>query len=276
MLRQSTGLLASWAGRCDVAESVANLGRVWASIDELCAGLSDAEWARPTGCPGWSVKDHVSHIIDFESRALGRPGPDHVPPDFPYLNNDLGRLNEVGVDARRARSGPEVLAEFRKVTGERLARLRELTASDLAEPTMTPAGEGTVASLLTLRVMDSWSHEQDIRRALGRPGHSEGPTVDEAMEYFSRFLPYLVGKRAAAPDGSVVEFRVGDRDPVTVEVAAGRGRLAAPSEPTTSLTLPVATFTALACGRSDAPDDAIIAGDQALGRRVLDNLAFMP
>jgi uncharacterized protein (TIGR03083 family) len=118
----------------------------------------------------------------------------------------MGRANEVGVDARRAMSGAAVLDEFRQVTAERLAQLRRLTPDNLAAQTATPAGPGTVADLLTLRVMDSWSHEQDIRRAVGRPGHTEGPAVEEAVAYFSRFLPYLVGKRAAAPDGAKVVF----------------------------------------------------------------------
>jgi hypothetical protein len=59
-------------------------------------------------------------------------------------------------------SGAAVLDEFRQVTAERLAQLRRLTPGDLAAQTATPAGAGTVADLLTLRVMDSWSHEQDI------------------------------------------------------------------------------------------------------------------
>jgi uncharacterized protein (TIGR03083 family) len=260
-----------------LTDSVANLATVWASIDDLCSGLSDDEWAKPTGCPGWSVQDHLSHIIDFESRALGRDAPAHQPPEFPYLRNDLGRVNEIGVDARRARSGPEVLAEFRDVTQERLARLRAMTSADLAAPTMTPAGPGTVADLLNLRVMDSWSHEQDIRRATGRPGHTQGAVVDQATAHFISFLPYVVGKRAAAPEGSAVQFRVGDLEPVTVEVAGGRGRFAAgAAEPAVVVTLAATTFGALVCGRSDAPGDAVLSGDETLGNKILDSLGLMP
>jgi hypothetical protein len=29
--------------------------------------------------------------------------------------------------------------------------------------------------------MDNWSHEPDIRRAVGRPGHTEGPAVQQAV-----------------------------------------------------------------------------------------------
>jgi uncharacterized protein (TIGR03083 family) len=261
-----------------VSASIENLAIVWTSIDELCSGLADTQWDLPTGCPGWTVKDHLSHLVDYEARALGRPAPQHEPGPLPHVKNDLGRANEVGVDARRARSGPEVLEEFRQVTAGRLAQLRQLTDQDLAAQTTTPDGRpGSVADLLTLRLMDSWSHEQDIRRAIGRPGDLEGPAVDETLGYFTGFLPYLVGKRAAAPEGSSVVFLIGARDPVGVEVAGGRGRRADDlRDPTVSLTMPVATFAALIGGRSDAPGDVSITGDRPLGQRVLQSMTLLP
>ena len=258
-------------------DSVENLAIVWASIDRLCSGLTVGQWDLPTGCPGWTVKDQLSHLVDYEARALGRPASGPEPGPLPHVKNEMGRVNEVGVNARRAMSGAAVLAEFRQVTAERLAQLRRLTPGDLAAQTATPAGPGTVADLLTLRVMDSWSHEQDIRRAVGSPGHTEGPAVEEAVAYFSRFLPYLVGKRAAAPDGAKVVFRIGARPPAAVEVAGGRGRLAAdPGDPAVDLTIPVTTFAALVGGRADVPGDTIISGDQRLGQRVLESMAFLP
>ncbi len=257
--------------------SIENLASVWGSIDRLCSGLTDSQWELPTGCPGWTVKDQLSHLVDFETRALGRPAPQHEPGPLPHVKNELGRANEVGVDLRRVKSGAEVLGEFREVTAERLVQLRRLTEQELAAKTMTPAGPGTLADLLTLRLMDSWSHEQDIRRAVGQPGNSEGPAVEEALAYFTRFLPYLVGKRAAAPEGSKVVFRIGGLDPVAVEVTGGRGRLAADSrDATVSLEIPVATFAALVGGRSDVPGDIGVTGDQQLGRQVLESMGFMP
>jgi hypothetical protein len=101
--------------------------------------------------------------------------------------------------------------------------------------------------------------------------------VEAAVAYFSRFLPYLVGKRAAAPDGAKVVFRIGARPPVAVEVAGGRGRRAAdPGDATVDLAVPVATFAALAGGRADVPADTVISGDQRLGQRVLESMAFLP
>jgi uncharacterized protein (TIGR03083 family) len=260
-----------------VHNSAENLAIVWDSIDRLCSDLADDEWELPTGCPGWTVKDHLSHLVDFEARAIGQPAPEHDPGPLPHLKNDLGRANEVGVDARRPRSGAEVLAEFRSVTAQRLAGLRQLTGQDLAAQTMTPAGPGTVADMLTLRVMDSWTHEQDIRRAVGRPGHERGPAADEAVGYYSHFLPYVVGKRAAAPEGAKVVFRIGHAEPVAVEVTGGRGRPAAgPADATVTLVMPVTTFAALAGGRGDVPDDVTVTGDRTLGQRVLESMSLMP
>jgi uncharacterized protein (TIGR03083 family) len=261
-----------------MTQSVDNLAELWESLDAVLSSLDEMQWRAATGCPGWTVQDNVSHLVDYESRALGDPAPVHWPPELPHVKNPIGQANEVGVDARRHCSGAEVLAEFREVTRRRLGQLRALTEADLEREIDTPAGRGTVASMLTLRVMDNWSHEQDIRRAVGRPGHLEGPAMDEAIGYFCTLLPYVVGKRAAAPEGSTVVFRIGQREPVVVGVSGGRGRLGQdlPADPTVDLAIPVGTFGALVCGRSDAPRDHRVDGDVELGERIVQNLGVMP
>jgi uncharacterized protein (TIGR03083 family) len=260
-----------------VTPSIDHLEQTWRSIEAMCSDLTDEDWETPSGCPGWSVKDLVSHLVDYESRALGRPGPEHVPAVLAHTKNALGEGNEVGVDFRRATPGSEVLAEFRDVVKERLGQLQALSADDLQREITTPAGPGTVADMLTLRVMDTWTHEQDIRRALGRRGHLTGGAVDETVEHFAQFLPLIVGKRAGAPDGSTVVFAVG-RHRYEIAVDGGRAQMvaASPDAPSVELVMPPTTFVALVGGRTDAPDDVELRGDAALGRTVLDQLGFMP
>lgn len=263
--------------------SIDNLAALWASLDSLLSDLREDEWKRPTGCPGWTVQDNVSHVIDYEAGALGRPRPDHALEGDPaeHVKNDMGRGNEVGVDYRRSWPPDKVLAEFREVTAARLQQLRGLTDEDFKREMDLPVGKGTLADMLTLRVMDTWSHEQDIRRAVGRPGHDSGPAVDEAVGYFRRFLPIIVVKRASAPDDSIVVFELDGRPPFAVRVEGGRGSLdttwsAGEREPTTVLRMPAPVFGALVCGRADVGrDDVEISGDQGLGERVAGALAFM-
>ena len=258
--------------------SIDHLDATWQSIFALCADLTDEEWDRPTGCPGWTVKDNVSHLVDYEAGALNRPRPDHVPADLDHVKNPLGEANEVGVDARRGQPGSAVLAELREVAAERLAQLRALSDDDFAREVTTPAGPGTLNDMLTLRVMDTWSHEQDIRRALHRPGHESGPVVDEAVGYWSRFLPLVVGKRAGAPEGSNVVVTIGAADPLRITVAGGRAGVVdqLPGPATVELSLSAPTFAALVGGRSDAPDDVVVTGDADLGAAVVAALGFMP
>jgi uncharacterized protein (TIGR03083 family) len=265
-----------------VHDSVENLGRIWASIDALCASLTEEQWKRPTALPGWSVQDNLSHLVDYESRALGRPGPDHTPADLGHARNAIGQSNEVGVDYRRPWTGERVLAEFREVTAARLVQLRTLTDDDLTQPVDTPAGPGTVTDMLTLRVMDSWTHEQDMRTALRRPGHLEGPAVDQALAHFTGFLPYVVGKRAGAPDGARVVVDIAGHDPIGIEVVDRRARRtdAPPPDPDATVRTDVATFVALVNGRVHASDAGLgehieIIGDEGLGRAIVDNLSVM-
>jgi len=261
-----------------VSASIDHLEETWGSILELCADLTDDEWKATTGCPGWTVQDNVAHLVDYEAGALGRPRPEVTLPDgLEHLKNPLGESNEVGVEARRGRSGGEVLEELRDVTAARSSQLRALTAEDLAQEITTPAGSGTVADMLTLRVMDTWAHEQDIRRALGRAGHATGPAVDAAVAYWSQFLPYVVGKKAGAPDGTTAVIEVGDHR-TAVEVVDGRARPAAALDgpPTVTLSMPATTFAARVGGRSDAPDDVVITGDEDLGHRIVAGLGFLP
>ncbi len=255
-----------------------HLDEVWSSLEQLLSGLDESEWQLATGCPGWSVQDNVAHLIDYESTLLGRPRPFHLIDAPEHAKNPMGELNEVGVDARRGLTGEQVLAEFLEVVAERRRQLELVTAADLAAQTETPVGPGTLVDLLTLRVMDTWSHEQDIRRALGRPGHESGGVVDTSLDYFSQFLPFVVGKRAAAPDGATVVFALGEDRRHVVEVVDGRARVtdAVPTEPTVVLSMPVGTFAALVGGRSDAPDDVTLTGDQDLGAAVVAGMGFMP
>lgn len=261
-----------------VTPSIEHLELTWRSILELCADLTEEDWKRPTGCPGWSVQDNIAHLVDYEASALGRPRAEAPLPEArDHLKNPLGEANEIGVEARRSLPGAEVLAELREVTAARSAQLRALTEDDLAREVQTPAGPGTLADMLTLRVMDTWSHEQDVRRALGRPGHAAGPAVDEAVGYWSQYLPYVVGKRAAAPDGTTVVVEVDGRS-LAVEVVDGRARAAegTEGEPAVRLSMPATTFGALVGGRSDAPEDVTISGDAELGRRIVASLALLP
>lgn len=268
----------------DDSTIIENMTAVWRSIERVCAGLDEAQWALPTDCPGWSVKDNLSHIAGSESTLLGQPQPDHAPPNAGTLRNGVAERNEVLVDYRRSRPGSEVLAEFRAVTAARLDALRAMSPEAWSAESWTPVGPGTYRDFMLIRVFDCWVHEQDMRRALGRPGSLEGAPAEHAMERIASAMPYVVGKRAGAPEGASVVLDITGpvRNTLPINVEGGRARPLAsvPEHPTVRLSTDFETFMCLSCGRWDpatilAEGRVQISGDEALGRTIVENLNFM-
>jgi uncharacterized protein (TIGR03083 family) len=256
------------------------LEREWAAIAELCAGLDPEQWSLPTDCPGWSVQDNVSHLIGIENMLRGAPADPPIESRPEHVRNDFGAFNEAAVEARRGRSGAEVLQEFREATAERLAALRALPPEKWEEIGPTPTGQDTYRHFMRMRTFDSWVHEQDIRRAVGKPGHLSGPVVDLVLDWHRRNIGYVVGKRAKAPDGSTVRFALADAPPVTVSVIDGRAKVVDDGTPDATLHLDVETYNALLCGRWDAAtalerDRLRIDGDVALGGQVADAMGYV-
>jgi uncharacterized protein (TIGR03083 family) len=265
-------------------ELVDRLEEVWASIDSMCANLTEAQWKTPTDLPGWSVQDNVVHISGIESAVLGRQAPDHTPPDYEHVKNEVGKRNEVWVDSRRAWPGVNALDEFREVTRTRVEQLRGFAEADFDAESWTPAGPGTVRDLLPFRIFDSWAHEQDIRRAIDQPCDLESPVADLAFERVVSALPYVVGKKVGPPDGTTVVFAVSGSRPGTISIGVEGGRakpLSSPPEtPTVTLAMDAQTLACLGLGRWDPAtvlDGAgvTITGDEKLGRSVVDHMNFM-
>jgi len=270
-----------------VSEPVVQLlEQEWAEITALTETLSADEWSLPTALPGWSVKDNVTHIIGTESMLLGEPIPDVPVAHLAHVRDDFAAIGETWIEERRPRSVDEVKAEFASVTARRLAALQAMSSDELDVVGWSPLGEVPYRTFMGVRVFDCWMHEQDIRRAIQRPGHLDGPVVDKALERFEGALPFVVGKKAGVPTGSSVVFDVRGATARTYPVVVdGRAALVAPADapasPTVTISLPLETFVALGGGRwtrdeAMATGDIEISGDESLGSKVLDCFGFTP
>lgn len=254
----------------------------WASIDELLGSLPEADWATPSALPGWTVHDLVAHLIGTESMLLGKDTPpsDDDVSSLPHVHNDIAAFNERWVLAIRALTPKQALAEYRDVIAQRTAALAAMTQDDFDAPSWTPVGQGTYGRFMQIRLFDCWLHEQDIRDAVGRPGHEAGPCAEVAIDEVMGAIGYLVGKRAGAPDGSSVTIELTGPVRRSVHVAVdGRAKVVAelPGPATTTVRLGSGLFARLAGGRV-SPDDHLaevdIQGDADLGRQLVRNLAF--
>ncbi|MEU8569207.1 maleylpyruvate isomerase family mycothiol-dependent enzyme [Streptomyces pathocidini] len=255
------------------------------AISELVTPLVEGEWSYRTDCPGWSVRDVVSHVIGVECEMLGDPRPIHtLPRDLYHVKDDLSRHIEVQVDVRRCHTAPEMTSELEYTV---IRRSRQLRNETRAPETVLrgPLGQDvTLETALRMRVFDVWAHEQDLRRALDKPGNLDSAAAVIARDWLVAALPKVVAKKAGAPAHSAVVFDV--HGPLefmrTVRVDAdGRGTVnSSPSlGPAATLILDWEAYALLACGRvrPEALADRVkVEGDQDLAQAILQSFAITP
>jgi len=257
----------------------------WAAIAELGADLSEDEWSTPTDLPGWTAKDCLSHMSGTELALLGEPAPTVSVDHLDHVTSGFAAALEVWVEARRPVPGAEVLAEFTDATNRRLTVLGQLTPEEWDRLGWSPVGEAPYRTFMDVRVFDCWMHEQDIRRAVGRPGGLDTAAAELSLDRMLATLGFVVGKRAGAPEGATVMFTITGPFPrsVAVGVTDGRARVLddEPADPTATITTDIETFCALGGGRWFAEEcitegRVALGGDSDLARRVVESMATTP
>jgi uncharacterized protein (TIGR03083 family) len=263
---------------------VGQLAEVWGSVVTASEGLTPEQWALPTDCPGWSVRDQISHLISIERSLLGDPAPPALAVWPPYVKNPMGQINEPWIEERRGTPGDEVLAEFEVTAARRLEALRSLPSEQFEVVGWSPIGDVPYRTFMTVRVFDSWAHEQDIRIAINRPGGRGGAGEAVTLDRCFLTVGYTVGKKVAPPEGTTVVFTVtgplGRQEAVRMQGGRAATLDETPADPTVELTMEQAAFWRLGLGRYTgtealAAGDVAFAGDVDLGRRIVEAMSFM-
>ncbi len=240
------------------------------------------QWDTPTDLDGWSVKDNVAHTAHLEGVLAGTPEDSVQVAEAPHIKSLTGYYTESGVLARRGRPMADLADEIEQAAATRSAELDANPPVDGAEmPPRTPGGvPWNNETLLGNRPLDVWMHEQDIRRAIGRPGGYDGAPAHHAITRLAGGLPMVVGKRVGPPAGTSVRIDLPEAA-LSWGVAIGDdGRAASVdglTDPTVLITLSAEDFVVLAGGRRPVEQTSpVFAGDAELGRSVLANLGVTP
>ena len=260
------------------------LDETWSSIDKLLRPLPASSYEALTPCPGWSVKDVLSHLVGFEMMLRGAPVPAFHGEWPDHVHNPVGEFNEAFVQACRGEPGLVVLDEFRDQRAISLAALRALSDEGWEKVGWSPEGERPFHRFQETRVLDSWIHLQDIRDALLTPEDDHGPGEEIVVNRFEAALPYIVGKKMRAAEGTLVQVNLSGRLARTAFITIVDGRalpsLSSTQTPTLELTTPVALFWRRAAGRISAgaflsASATDVRGDRPLATSFADALAIM-
>jgi uncharacterized protein (TIGR03083 family) len=235
------------------------------------------------------VGDIVAHIGWLEGMLIGEYDAPHEPDwvSLPHVQSDFGRITEVPVDLRRSWAREAVLIELADRVSRRTAELEEGPHAADAE-VMGPFGPAPLGRVLRMRTLDTWVHEQDIRDALGRPGHLDTPGAQATAAQLLPGLGKVWAKLAGAQPGQVLDLRVtgpGIEGGAIVAVGEdGRARMVGDDlldqagAATVTLTMSWPAYLALSCGRGDAQpwrEQVSVSGDPELAARTLEHFRVM-
>jgi uncharacterized protein (TIGR03083 family) len=271
-------LLDAWE---QTLRAVSILGRI----------CTPTQWEAPTECPGWSVGDVVRHLSWAEAFVAGRRDPEHDIDwsTFPHVDGDFARMTETGVDVRRAQTQVESCDELDGLIDLRLAQIMALDDLSLESEVLGLFGSHVpLERLLRIRIFDSWTHLQDVRRAVGHPGDLATPGAQVSALQMARATSFVLARSIEAPAGTT--WRVTVSGPIAFERWAGidddlRGvdidDVSRPEAPTIALDTDWETYARLGGGRLDVTgpevlERATVTGDPALTPRVLESLAITP
>jgi len=266
-----------------VGAVIDELADTWRSIASVARSLPPQGWAAQTDLPGWTVKDVLSHVAATESMLLGRDEPEHIAPSLDHVRNPLGEWNEQRVDLRRSWTESAVLEEFDGSTREREAVMRALTSDELQETIASPLGVMPLGQFLRVRLIDSWLHEQDVRRAVRLPETLDTRAATRVLDAVLEWLPRAVAK-AGFDEGEAAVVEVTGPVPrrSAAVVRGGRGAAVEDTEaPRLIIRAGCGPFLRAATGRL-APSEAIgaglidVDGDAALAARLLHEVNRLP
>lgn len=221
-------------------------------LDGILRDATDADWATPTRCPGWTVGDVVLHLAQTDEAALASIEGRIAELAASWFGTDgTGSTvdDRAGAVVAQQRGAPpqQVLERWRAAA----SAVRD--AFDTVDPSARltwVAGQLSARTLATTRLSETWIHTGDVAEALGVE-RTPGPQLEQIVRLAWRTLPY-----AFARDGKELA------GPVAVELTAPDGGTWAFGDPGTATTTvrgPATDFCEVAARRLDPADSGLTA-----------------
>jgi uncharacterized protein (TIGR03083 family) len=198
-----------------VSDAIRALEADRAALLEVCRELGPAEWVAPSGCPGWTVKDVVSHLGALYWNVVD---PSALP-DTAGLPTE--QANEVVVGRRRAMSVAEVLQDYSTASERALGSLSGLVSADFE----LPLGDlGTYAASF-IPLAFCFDHYVHIRFDLfpprgplsGIPPSSDELRLGPALDWVEAALPQQ-NRQALEQFGGSVDVVVSGAEARTIPI----------------------------------------------------------
>jgi uncharacterized damage-inducible protein DinB len=148
-----------------------------AEIEAIIDELSQEQMTQATDEGGWSIKDHLAHIAEWQRRGLGliegRSSWEALDIDQKtYESTDIDGTNEIIHERNKDRPLVEVLTDFRKTQEKVILTLEQMNEDDLERS--LPASDSSRYRRVIDVVRGNFSghdhdHVEDIRQLANEP-----------------------------------------------------------------------------------------------------------
>lgn len=138
-----------------------------AALEALVADIDEAGWRTATPAEGWDVADSISHLHFFDVKAaLAIEDPEGFARDTAEMMAAFAQGGDPSVAFGRSVSGGELLAGWK---AKSVALVLAGRSGDRSRRVPWYGPSMSLASFLTARLMETWSHGVDVSDALSRP-----------------------------------------------------------------------------------------------------------
>ena len=258
---------------------------VHAELLNLLRGLTPEQWAAPTTCEGWSVKDVALHLLDGDVGVLSSK---RDVDESGYLPSDqnlvaaLNRKNQAWVQSTRQLSGRVIIDLIEYLGGQAVEYWQTVDLFALNGIVSWAGPERAPQWLDAARhYTEKWHHQQHIRDAVGKPGLKEARFLHAVLDTFVRALPHTF-RDTHMPVSTVVQLSVEGETGGHWFLLREEGRWTLHVE----TSLPPAAVVRLDADSAwrlftkgmpklEASKRAVIEGDSSLGDKLLDTISII-
>lgn len=188
-----------------VADPATTMVQQRARMASRLAELDARQWATPSRCDGWTVKDVIAHLvgtnqfwtISLASALAGEP--------TRYLTGfDPVATPPSMVEGLRSLSPAETLEHFARTSDELSATVTGLDPTTWEILAEAPPGHVPIAVVLLHALWDSWIHERDVLLPLDIHPVEDSREVAGSLLYAAALSPTFLAVGGSTRQGTTV------------------------------------------------------------------------
>lgn len=148
------------------------------AVKRVITTLTDEEWARPSGCDGWTVRDLVAHMSSNYKEVVDPSPPPPEPIDLP-----AERMMDLLVDARDGWTNEQIRDEYLQFCDGAVAAMTAVQDEPMASQIIPVADLGMypMHQLADAFAFDHYCHLHVDLLAPHGPIERDAPAADDAL-----------------------------------------------------------------------------------------------